>query len=70
MIKPAVFFTLAYIIAHRNVKVLFSLKLIPLYVFIAVFMSYFGIFGSERSNIGIGTQRIEELVELKEEPNC
>jgi hypothetical protein len=67
MIKPAVFFILAYIIAHSNVKVLFRIKLIPLYVFMIVFASYFGIFGSERSKLGVGSRRIETLVELKEE---
>jgi hypothetical protein len=69
MIKPAVFFILAYIIAHGNVRVLFRLKLIPVYIFVALFASYFGIFGSERTKIGVGTQRIENLVELKEDEN-
>jgi hypothetical protein len=66
MIKPAIFFILAYLIAHRNIKVLFRLKLVPVYIFTVIFVSYFGIFGAERSNIGEGTRRIEELVELKE----
>jgi hypothetical protein len=66
MIKPVIFFLLAYLIANKNIKVLFQLKLVPAYVFAVVFISYFGIFGAERSNIGEGTRRIEELVELKE----
>mgnify|MGYP006292310541 CR=1 FL=1 len=67
MIKPVIFFFLGYVIGKDSIRSLLKLKFVPIYIFIAVFLTYFGTFGDTRSKLGRGISRIDRLVEAKEE---
>ena len=65
IIRPFISFVIGYVTGTRTVVKWFSFRLIPIYLLLALVISYFSLFGKERENLGVGINRIENLLELK-----
>lgn len=61
MILPSYAFILGLFVGKPYIKTFFSLRFIPLYLFISIFFSYFVLFGEARSRISSGVQRIAQI---------
>jgi hypothetical protein len=65
MILPLAAFCLGTLFGALSFKPLRSRLFFPIYVALAVFIAFFGVFGKERTNIRYGTPRIPDLIEAK-----
>lgn len=61
MLLPVLVFLIGYFLAARSFKKLFNIKLIPVFMMIFLFYSFFELFGEKRSQIGVGLDRFSEI---------
>ncbi|MDX5480027.1 MAG: hypothetical protein LPJ98_16390 [Cyclobacteriaceae bacterium] len=61
MLLPVLVFLIGYFLGARNLKKLLTVKLIPIFLVISLFYSFFELFGEKRSQIGVGLDRITQL---------
>lgn len=63
IILPILVFLLSYFIGSNNLKSFFSLKFVPVIALILVFLSFFSLFGDQRSQLSVGFDRITQFAE-------
>lgn len=61
MILPLFAFALGMLLGKRSLKPLRSMVFVPIYAAVAVFIVFFGTFGSTRENIGHGMERLSAV---------
>jgi hypothetical protein len=61
MLLPVLVFLIGYFFGAKSLKDLLNVKLIPVFLVIAIFYSFFEFFGENRSQIGVGVDRITQL---------
>jgi hypothetical protein len=63
---PSFAFLLGFIFGKGRIGGLFSLRLFPVYLVLAVFVSFFSFFGNNRSSLSRGTERFTDIQSLIE----
>lgn len=61
IILPFLVFLLSYFIGSNSLKSFFSLKFVPVVALILVFLSFFSLFGDQRSQLSVGFDRISQF---------
>ncbi|MFN3998542.1 hypothetical protein [Algoriphagus sp.] len=61
IILPILVFLLSYFIGSNSLKSFFSLKFVPVIVLIVTFLSFFSLFGDQRSQLSVGFDRISQF---------
>ncbi len=61
IILPILVFILSYFIGSNSLKSFFSVKFIPVLFLVFLFLSFFSIFGEQRSNLSVGISRLTEF---------
>lgn len=61
ILLPILVFIIGYFLGSGSIKSILSTKFIPILAIILLFYSFFEIFGSQRSNVGVGLDRLTEL---------
>jgi hypothetical protein len=61
ILLPILVFIIGYFLGSGSIRSILSTKFVPILIIIILFYSFFEIFGSKRSNVGVGLDRITEL---------
>lgn len=61
ILLPILVFIIGYFLGSGSIKSIISFKFIPILLIILLFYSFFEMFGSERSKVGVGLERITEF---------
>ena len=65
MIRPFIAYILGYTTGNTRKIKWVSAKLIPIYLLIILIVPYFGVFGEQRSSVGIGLDRVNKIIEIQ-----
>ncbi len=63
IILPILVFILSYFIGSNSIKSFFSVKFVPVIVLILIFLSFFSLFGDQRSQLSVGFDRISQFAD-------
>jgi hypothetical protein len=61
MLLPIIVFLIGYFFGAKSFKELINVKLLPVLLLIVIFYSFFEFFGNNRSQVGVGVDRISQL---------